>query len=146
MKTPIYYDERAFTRKINPEASFILIGNNIDGSVDFQFREFKDFDTVKKELPDILYNLKGQGEWDLKLYQVNNKFSISKKYGYYKVPKRGKLVYTHSYMDCPIKNVQIKKNSILFIGCQLDIEENWLSGEVFYEKNLMVEITKLNIR
>jgi hypothetical protein len=146
MNNPIYYTEKTYTRKINHSSSFILIGNNIDGYVDFRFKEFQDFDAVKKELPTILYQIKGQGEWDLKLYQVDNKYSISKKYGYYKVPKAGKHIYTHSYMNCPIKDVQIMQNLILFIGCQLDIEENWLSDDVFYEKNLMVEITKLNIR
>lgn len=145
MKRPIYYTERTYTRKINPTANFILIGNNIDGFVDFQFREFKNFELVKDELPDILYNIKGYGEWDLKLYQVNSAHSLAKKYGYYKIPKKGKLIYSHSYMDCPVKDVQIKAKSIIFIGCQLDVEENWLSEEVFYEKDLMIEVTKLNI-
>ena len=145
MKTPIYYTEKSYTRTIDKNAKFILIGNNIDGFVNFKFCEFENFEDVKTKLPKILYELQGEGEWDLKLYQVNDSYKIARKYGYYKIPKKGKLIYSHSYMDCAVKDVQIKVKSILFIGCQLDVEENSLSEEVFYEKDLMIEVTKLNI-
>jgi hypothetical protein len=145
MKTPIYYNEKTYTCKINKAAKFILIGNNIDGFVEFNFCEFKNFKTVEEELPVILFSLKACGEWDIKLYQVEDSYEIVRKYGYYKYPKKGKLIYTHSYMDSPIKDVQFRTKSIIFIGCVLEVEENWLTDEVFYIEDLMIEITKVNI-
>ena len=143
MKTPIYFDEKTFKRKIDQNSKFILIGNNIDGSVNFEFSEFDCFEQVKEKLPQILFNIKGYGEWNLSLYQVDNEYKITKKYGYYKYPKKGKLLFSHTYMNLPIKDIQFKNNEIIFIGCQLDVEENWNTEEVFFEKDLMIEVTKL---
>lgn len=143
MKIPIYFSEKNYKRRVNKDSKFILIGNNIDGYVDFNFCEFKNFETVVVELPEILYNLEAFGEWDLNLYQVKDSYQIRKKYGYYKHPKKGKLIYSHSYMDLPIREIKFENSSILFIGCQLDVEENWNSEDVFYEKDLMIEVKRL---
>lgn len=146
MKTPIYYTEKSYSRAIDKNAKFILIGNNIDGFVNFKFCEFENFEDVKTKLPNILYELRGAGEWDLNLYQVPEKYKIAIKYEYYKVPKYGKLLYTHSYMHCPIKDVQFRDKTIIFIGCDLDVEEKSIEGKMIYEQDLMIELTKLNLK
>jgi len=146
MNTPICFDEKNYSHKINKASKFILIGNNIDGGVEFNFCEFKDFKEVEVKLPEILYKLKAFGEWDLKLYQVEDSYKVVKKYGYYRYPKKGKLIYCYDYQEIPIKEIKFEKNIVIFIGVQLDVEENWLSEDVFYENNVMIEIKRLYIK
>ena len=67
MEVPIDYSERKLKRSINKNSTFILIGNNIDGMVDFNFREFDNFKKLSDELLNILSNLKCCGEWDISL-------------------------------------------------------------------------------
>ena len=78
---------------------FILIGNNIDGFVNFDMMEFENFDAVKFLFPNIIKNLQFEGEWDLKLYQINSPFKFKRLYGYYRVPAQGKLIFHLSYMN-----------------------------------------------
>lgn len=142
----VSYEEKSYTRKIDKHSKFILIGNNIDGIVQFNFCEFANFEEVKEKLPQTLYDLEAWGEWNLSLYQVPENYKIRRKYGYYKYPNRGKHIYSHTYMDLPIKDVHFKRNSILFIGCKLYIEEDLSKEEVYFEKELMIEAKRLNLR
>lgn len=146
METVSYYDEICYTRKINVASKFILIANNIDGRVNFNFCEFNDFEDVKNKLPQILLDTKGEGEWDMKLYQVPDNYRIAMKYEYYRHPNRGKLIYCHSYMDSPIKKIIFNKGHIIIVGLYLEIEENWLSEDIFYEKDVMIEIKKIRLK
>lgn len=79
-------------------SKFVLIGNNIDGRVNVWTEEFQNFEEVKQNLPKIFKELDFEGEWTLKLYQVPDNYAIHHRYGYYKVPSRGKLVLEYSYM------------------------------------------------
>lgn len=142
----ISYDEKTYTRKIDKHSKFILIGNNIDGRVQFDFCEFANFKEVKEKLPKILYDIEAWGEWNLSLYQVPENYKIRRKYGYYKYPNRGKHIYAHTYMDWPIKDIHFKSNSILFIGCKLYVEEDWNREEVYFEKELVIEVKRLKLK
>jgi len=146
MKFPVSYSEKEFKRLLNKNATFIMIGNNIDGMVDFDFREFKDFEELSCELLNILSNLECCGEWDISLYQVKAPYRIWKKYGYYKYPSNGKLILTHSYMDWPVREIKFKHKEIIFIGSLLDVSENWNEPELeFLQYDLSIEITKVKI-
>ena len=146
MEVPIDYSERKLKRSINKNSTFILIGNNIDGMVDFNFREFDNFKKLSDELLNILSNLKCCGEWDISLYQVKKPYSIREKYGYYKYPSNGKLILRHSYMDCPIRKIIYNANEIIFIGSILHVTENWHKpNEEFHQYDLPLEILKLEI-
>ena len=89
------YQKKVF----NKFSRFILIGNNIDGFVNFDMMEFDNFDAVKSIFPNIIKNLQYEGEWDLKLYQINDPLKIKLLYGYYRVPAKGKLILNLSYMN-----------------------------------------------
>jgi len=146
MKHTINYSERKYKRTINKNSTFVMIGNNIDGMVDFSFREFENFDHLSNELSGILSNLKCCGEWDINLYQVEKPYKVWHKYGYYKYPNKGKLIYCHNYMDWPIKAIEFKEKEVIFIGTDLDITENWdNSEEDFQQYDLSIEIFKIRI-
>lgn len=144
MKYPVNYTEKIYKRKINPNAKFIMIGNNIDGNVDFDFCEFQNFEQLKLNLLNYLQNLKACGEWRIELYQVTKPYTIKRRYGYYKYPSRGKLIFTHSYMDCPIKEIIFQNKQIIFIGSFIEVEENWhYENQDFYKYDLTLEVIKL---
>jgi len=146
MKYSVYYSERKFKRTINKNSTFILIGNDIDGIVDFSFREFDNFNELSDELFGILSNLKCCGEWDINLYQVKKPYRIWQKYGYYKYPSNGKLILRHSYMDCPIREIKFNNTEIIIIGSSLDVTENWHNPkEEFHQYDLSFEVVKLKI-
>jgi len=146
MKYPVDYSERKFRRMINKNSTFVMIGNNIDGSVDFDFREFQNFKELSTDLLGIFSNLKCCGEWDINLYQVKKPYRIWQKYGYYRYPSNGKLILRHSYMDCPVKEIKFNDKEIIFIGSLLDVTENWHNpDEDFHQYDLSLEITKLKI-
>lgn len=146
MKYSVDYTEKKFKRTINKNSTFLLIGNNIDGMVDFKFREFENFKELSTELLGILSNLKCCGEWDINLYQVKKPYRIWRKYGYYKYPSNGKLILRHSYMDWPIKEIKFNNKEIIFIGSLLDVTENWHNPkEEFHKYDLSIEVTKLKI-
>jgi hypothetical protein len=144
-ETEIGYEEKTYARTIDKFSKFVLIGNNIDGIVEFSFCEFANFEEVKEKIPQILYELVAFGEWDLILYQVPENYIIKKRYGYYKYPNKGRKIYEHNYMDLPIKDIHFKDNTILFIGCKLSIEEDWSKDEVYFEKNLWIEVLKVKL-
>jgi hypothetical protein len=91
---------KKFTKKsFNKFSKFVLMGNNIDGFVNVDIIEFENFEVVKSQLPNIIKNLKNEGEWDLKLYQIDTQLKIKHLYEYYRVPNKGKLILALSYMN-----------------------------------------------
>lgn len=91
---------KTYQKKVfNKFSRFILIGNNIDGSVNVDMIDFDNFDAVKLMLPNIIKNLKFEGEWDLKLYQIHGELKIKVLYGAYRIVAKGKLILTLSYMN-----------------------------------------------
>ena len=91
---------KVYQKKVfNKFSRFILIGNNIDGFVNFDMMEFDNFDAVKFWFPNIIKNLKVEGEWDLKLYQINSPIKFKRPYGYYREPAQGKLIFNLSYIN-----------------------------------------------
>lgn len=86
-------------KTVNRFSRFLLIGNNIDGFVNVDLIVFENFQEVKSLLPNIIENMKFEGEWTLILYQVNGPLKIRHLYGYYKVPSRGKKILELSYMN-----------------------------------------------
>ena len=146
MKHTVRYSERKYKRTINKNSAFIMIGNNIDGMVDFSFREFENYHHLSNELTGILSNLKCCGEWDINLYQITKPYKLRKRYGYYEYPNKGKLIFSHSYMDWPVKAIEFKENEIIIIGTELDITENWDNTEEDFQKyDLSIEILKIRI-
>src|SRR5690606_20210331 len=84
--------------RFNPKSKFVLIGNVIDGRLDFNHEVFSDFKAVKEKLPQIISGLSYAGEWDVALYQVPDNFRFSKIWGYYRKPNRGICIFNYSYM------------------------------------------------
>lgn len=111
------HTKRKFS-KFDRYSKFVLIGNNIDGRVNVWTEVFQNYDEVKNRLPEIFESLEFEGEWTLKIYQIPDNFSIHHKYGYYKVPSKGRLVLDYSYMvagdqiEISISNTLIHVSSI----------------------------------
>lgn len=147
MKCAIKHEEKSIKKIINPNAKFILLGNRIDGYLSFNFQEFKDFNEVKEKLFDILYGIECGGEWDISLYQVREDYKIKYKYGYYKVPDKGKKIYSHSYMDHAVSQITFTENSMIIYGTYMDYWENWIiEGEEFENYELDISILKIKIK
>ena len=142
MSEIISYSVQSYKRSIDFSSNFLLIGNNIDGRADVDMVNFNNFEELKSNLPKILTKLESFGEWDIKLYQVKKLFKIIKKYGYYKVPNRGRLIFEHSYMDYHIKSVQFNEHKMEIIGSSMDIIENWdaKSDEDFLNYEIDIEV------
>lgn len=148
MSEIINYNAKSYKRSIDYNSNFVLIGNNIDGYVSLNIIIFHDFEDLKLRLPEIFYNLEYFGEWHLKLYQVSNTFKIIKKYGYYKVPNFGKLIFEHSYMDLHIKKIVFTENKMEIIGLEMNINENWnaKSNEDFLNYEIDIDIKTINFK
>jgi hypothetical protein len=147
MECPITYEEKSIKRIIDPNAKFILIGNRIDGFLDFDFQEFKNFDEVKVKLFDILCNIKCAGEWNTSLYQVKDNYKIKHLYGYYMVPNRGKLIYSHTYMDETIKQITYSDNTMIVFGTYIDYWKNCLAeGQGIHNYKLYINILKIKFK
>lgn len=86
-------------RGFNRYAKFLLIGNQIDGFLNFDTKVFNSYAEVKEFLPEIIYKIEAGGEWALELYQVPDNYKIRRAFGYYKVPSRGKKVFRLGYMN-----------------------------------------------
>jgi hypothetical protein len=144
----ITYSAKNFKRTIDYSVQFILIGNSIDGGIDVNIISFNNFEELQSKLPSILANLEHFGEWDLKLYQVSKPYKIIKKYGYYKIPDSGKLIFEHSYMDYHIKSVQFQKDNMEIIGSHMEIIENWnaKSNEDFLNYEIDIEIKTIHFK
>lgn len=112
--------KRKFSR-FDRFSKFVLIGNDIDGMVNIDIIEFENYENVKERLPIIFENLYFEGEWTLHLYQVPEKWTVHNKYGYYRVPSKGKMVFEFSYMNAGRRNHIFLTNTIIHIF--LDIPE-----------------------
>lgn len=107
-------------------SKFVLIGNNIDGYVNVDVEEFLDFHAATKRLPEIFKTLDFAGEWNVSFYQVPNNWKIALKYGYYKVPKMGKKVFSFGYMHCGDENEIFLTPALIHIACiTKNIDEQW---------------------
>lgn len=148
MSEIINYNAKMYKRSIDYNSNFLLIGNNIDGYVSLNIITFRDFDDLKLRLPKIFYDLEYFGEWDLKLYQVANSFKIIKKYGYYKVPNSGKLIFQHNYMDLHIKKIIFKDNKMEMMGSEMNVIENWhaKSNEDFLNYEIDIDIKTIQFK
>lgn len=104
-------------------SKFILIGNQIDGFLNFDKEEFDSFAEVKEWLPNIIDQLKEGGEWAIELYQVPPDFKIRRLYGYYEVPSKGKRVFKVNYMNlCNLVRTFVG-NGIIHFESQSVVEE-----------------------
>ncbi|WP_318641690.1 hypothetical protein [Flavobacterium ardleyense] len=145
MSNKISFSEKSYKRTIQQDLSFLLLGNNIDGYVNVQNVLFTNYADLILRLPKILYNLECSGEWELKLYQVKDDYKIIKKYGYFKVPNKGKLIYRHDYMDYPVKQMKFDKTKIEIVGALADCWENWEAkeNEDFVDYEVDIEVIKI---
>lgn len=147
MDCPITFQETFKQRIISTNSKFILIGNAIDGFLDFRFYEFKNFEEVKKKLFNILSNIHCSGEWVIDLYQVKENYKIKTKYGYFKTPKIGKHIYKYSYMRGPVKQINFTDNSITIFCTTMDYWEDWSAEEDgFHNYELFIEIDNIRIK
>jgi hypothetical protein len=143
MNRTVKYDEVILPHSLNPVFKFILIGNDIDGHVNFDFKEFQDFNELKTELPDILLNLRGEGEWSVSLYQVKENYRLKKKYNHFRIPVYGKQLYEFNYMDDTIRNVSFLKDSVVFFHA--DVKPiNYLDLHLGNELAVLVRRVKVN--
>jgi hypothetical protein len=142
------HTKRRFS-KFDRFSKFLLAGNNIDGRVNVWTEVFQNFEEVKIRLPEIYANLEYEGEWDTSLYQVPDEFRIHHRWGYYKYPNRGRLVFNYSYMDVG-DNIELSiSNSIIhFSGLSRTFEEarNSQNDEihkfVIYEEYMTIELVE----
>jgi hypothetical protein len=148
MSEIITYSAQNFKRTVNYNYQFILIGNSIDGGIDTDIISFIDFKELQSKLPSILVNLEHFGEWDLKLYQVAKPYKIIKKYGYYKVPNSGRLIFEHNYMDYHINSVQFQNDNMEIIGSYMEITENWnaKSDEDFLNYEIDIAVKTIHFK
>jgi len=141
------FNETTRTRTINLDSQFVLIGNNIDGSVNFDLHFFINFDDVKENLESILLNIQGEGEWDISLYQVNENIKMKYQYGYYKCPKFGKKILSYNYMNYPLKKILFRKKEILFLHSYFYFPDRLYVIHADAQKiELQVEIQKIVLR
>lgn len=143
METPYYYNEIVQRRKIDITSKFILIGNAINGAIDFDMEIFNDFHDVMLRFPSILKNIKGSGEWDVKLFQVPDHYRITCQKGIYKKPNYGRIIYTYSYMDKPVREVTFRKNEMIILHAHLHSWKNQhTKNEEFLQFELYLTINK----
>jgi hypothetical protein len=119
-------EQRKF-RGFDRFSKFLLVGNNIDGYVDIGVVEFNYFQEVIEQLPTLLEKMECTGEWNLKFFQVPDSYKLCEKYGYYKYPSRGKLIFELTYDRTPLQIIKVSiDNSMIHFGLiDKDIEEDW---------------------
>jgi hypothetical protein len=111
----------------NRFSNFILIGNRIDGFLNFDKEKFNSFSEVQEWLPIIIDQLEEGGEWALELYQVPADFKIKRQYGYYEVPSKGKKVFKFNYMNSGKKIRTFVGNAVIHFCSQTiykDVDNN----------------------
>lgn len=136
--------KRKFSR-FDRFSKFVLIGNDIDGRVNIDIIEFENYEEVKIRLPKIFENLWFEGEWRIHLYQVPQKWSINYKYGYYRVPRRGKLVFEFTYMHAGGRNGIFLTNKIIHIYCFTQVFDRWSDVTYGLEKSYPLKIYEKSI-
>ncbi|NCO64663.1 MAG: hypothetical protein GW772_13055 [Flavobacteriia bacterium] len=124
--TPEFYHRiQNYKRTIDYNATFLLLGSRIDGYVSILEEEFANFEDLESRLPHIMMNFRAEGEWEISLYQVYKPYKIYKRYECIQYPKKGKLIFKHSYMDYKIKKFVISKKCIHIICMYLELEDEW---------------------
>ena len=115
--TKTSFEQHSKINRFDPDSKFLLIGNAIDGRVSFDHEVFENFEALRRKLPNIIAELKYQGEWDVALYQVPDDFRFRKIWGYYRKPNRGICIFNYSYMAAQERMVvKVTENEILFNG------------------------------
>jgi hypothetical protein len=114
------YTERRYKKRLYRNRPFLLLGNQVDGRLfcNDQYT-FKNLSDLKTNLPEVVSNIKGEGEWVFELFQVPKDYKIWHRWGYYKYPNRGTKLFSYSYMSFPIKTVEFFENEISFVGTRL---------------------------
>ena len=131
------YNETRYKKRLHRYRPFILLGNEIDGRVNCElFYTFNNLTSLKKSLPDILVQIKGEGEWVFELYQVPKEYKIWHRWGYYKYPNRGTKLLKYSYMNLPMVAVRFYENEINFVGA-------WKDKYARYSGEMKIEINRL---
>lgn len=134
------FTERRYKKRLHRNRPFILIGNEIDGRIDCKlFYLFENLKALKETLPEILVQIKGEGEWVFELYQVPGDYKIRHRWGYYRYPNHGIKILEHSYMNLPIKAVQFRDHEISFIGAMKSDEDY----NRYVKSNVEVEINRI---
>ncbi|MEX0723905.1 MAG: hypothetical protein WD053_08510 [Gracilimonas sp.] len=115
------YKERRYKKRIHRNRPFLLLGNEIDGRL-FSDKKyfFKNLSELKKNLPETLTQIKGEGEWAFELYQVPSDYKIWHRWGYYKYPSCGIKLFKYDYMSLPIHDVEFHEKEITFVGARVD--------------------------
>jgi hypothetical protein len=140
------YKEIKYKRVIDLNAKFVLIGNRIDGYVNFSLETFENFEDLKTKLPYTLTSIEGKGEWDARLYQITKPLKLKWQHGYYRVPYQGKLLLNYSYMNDPIRSVMFKKDYIEIIGYDAfktwdrDEHNNTIVKQSIYMEKIVIKI------
>lgn len=134
------YKERRYKKRLNRYRPFLLLGNQIDGRLfcDKVF-EFKNLKDLRERLPNALFQIKGEGEWDFELYQVPKEYKIYFRLGYYRYPNRGTKLFRYDYMNLPIKAVEFHDHEISFIGA-MKCEEDRIK---YVGSDIEVEINRI---
>lgn len=130
----------------NRFSKFLVLGNNIDGFVNIKQEEFKDWADLMQRFPEMYRNLKFAGEWSLNIYQVPDDYKIKYQYGYFMVPKKGKMIADIGYMQVAGKklDVFISNGMLHFNSRSADTTNNYykgiedLKGTIIYEEFLTI--------
>lgn len=138
----------------NRFSKFLLIGNKIDGYLNIDVQEFKNFEEVKKELPNLIRTLDFGGEWNLSFYQVPDKFMINLKWNYFSIPSKGKKIFELSYMNVYSEIEVFLSNSLIQFSFSetealedeesIDPKLNFEIYEAFHTIHLKEKLNHLN--
>lgn len=114
---PVTTSISTYKKKISRYRPFLLLGNAIDGRVlsktNFEFNSLTD---LKRNLPDALKSIRGEGEWVYELYQVPKNYKIWSRWGYYQYPNRGTKILTYNYHTPKIETVEFKDKELICMG------------------------------
>jgi len=131
------YTERRYKKRLHRNRPFILIGNNIDGTIWTSMNyHYKNLTDLEQYLYSNLSEIKAEGEWKFDLYQVPKDYKIYYRLGRFKYPNRGTKLLSYSYMNLPILDVVFDKKEISLIGAERDFFNN-------YEHDVLVEVNRL---
>ncbi len=105
-----------FHVKVNPNAHYLLVGQEIDGYVGIGVHEYSKFEELLINLPRLFNNLQAEGEWYISLYEIQPDTPIYYKKGrpVFPYPKRGKRIMYINYMNGTPDEVYLYPNRVLF--------------------------------